>query len=77
MPKADAPTPGSADLCFITPVPLTDVVSHFAVFGVPIIEGPARRTGATGPIMSVYLRDPDMNLIEVSNAIEQDQSERQ
>jgi catechol 2,3-dioxygenase-like lactoylglutathione lyase family enzyme len=76
-PKADAPTPGSADLCFITPVPLTDVVNHFAVFGVSIIEGPALRTGATGPIMSVYLRDPDMNLIEVSNAIEQDQSERQ
>jgi catechol 2,3-dioxygenase-like lactoylglutathione lyase family enzyme len=76
-PKAEAPAPGSADLCFITPVPLTDVVNHFAVFGVSIIEGPVRRTGASGPIMSVYLRDPDMNLIEVSNAIEQDQSERQ
>lgn len=76
-PKAEAPTPGSADLCFITPVLLADVVDHLVACGIPIIEGPAQRTGATGPIMSVYLRDPDMNLIEVSNAIEQDQSERQ
>ncbi len=76
-PKAEAPMPGSADLCFITPVPLTEVVNHFEACGVPIIEGPAQRSGATGPIMSVYLRDPDMNLIEVSNTIEQDQSKRQ
>jgi catechol 2,3-dioxygenase-like lactoylglutathione lyase family enzyme len=68
-PKADKPTPGSADLCFITPVPLTDVVAHLNAEAVPIIEGPVRRTGATGPILSVYFRDPDRNLIEVSNAL--------
>jgi catechol 2,3-dioxygenase-like lactoylglutathione lyase family enzyme len=68
-PKADKPSPGSADLCFITPVPLTDVVAHLHAEAVPIIEGPVRRTGATGPILSVYFRDPDRNLIEVSNAL--------
>ena len=68
-PKADKPTPGSADLCFITVVPVADVVAHLNAEGVPIIEGPVRRTGATGPILSVYFRDPDRNLIEVSNAL--------
>jgi len=68
-PKAERPTPGSADLCFLTSVPLDQVQAHLAVAGVTIIEGPVRRTGATGPILSVYLRDPDRNLIEVSNRI--------
>ncbi len=68
-PKADQPTPGSADLCFITAVPLADVVAHLNAETVPIIEGPVRRTGATGPILSVYFRDPDRNLIEVSNQL--------
>ena len=68
-PKADKPTPGSADLCFITAVPLADVVAHLNSKSVPIIEGPVRRTGATGPILSVYFRDPDGNLIEVSNQL--------
>ena len=74
-PKARAPTPGSADLCFITPVPLAEVVDYFVACGVPIIEGPVQRTGASGPIMSLYLRDPDMNLIEVSNRLGQEGSE--
>jgi catechol 2,3-dioxygenase-like lactoylglutathione lyase family enzyme len=61
--------PGSADLCFLTSVPLGDVLVHLAACGVTVIEGPVRRTGATGPILSIYFRDPDMNLIEVSNRI--------
>lgn len=68
-PKADKPTTGSADLCFITSTPLAEVAAHLAACGVTVIEGPVQRTGATGPIMSVYFRDPDMNLIEVSNYI--------
>ena len=68
-PRAQYPTPGSADLCFITSVPLPEVVSHLAACKVNIVEGPVRRSGATGPILSVYFRDPDMNLIEVSNRV--------
>lgn len=66
-PKAARPTPGAADLCFITSVPLNSVIIHLASCGVAVIEGPVPRTGATGPIVSVYFRDPDLNLIEVSN----------
>lgn len=69
-PKAAAPTPGSADLCLITSVPLAAVADHLARCGVAIEEGPVRRTGAAGPILSVYLRDPDRNLIEVSNYLD-------
>ncbi len=65
-PKADRPTPGSADLCLIAAVPLAEAIAHLASCGVPILEGPVTRTGATGPIRSVYFRDPDANLIEVS-----------
>ena len=68
-PKAARPTPGSADLCFLTTVPLSDVVAHLQSAGVAIVEGPAQRTGATGPILSVYFRDPDGNLIEVANQL--------
>lgn len=68
-PKAQQPTPGSADLCFITSVPLSEVVSHLRCCNVTVIEGPIQRTGATGLILSVYFRDPDMNLIEVSNYV--------
>jgi catechol 2,3-dioxygenase-like lactoylglutathione lyase family enzyme len=66
-PKAHQPTPGSADLCFIASVPLTEVMRHLESCGVTVIEGPVERTGARGPMVSVYFRDPDMNLIEVSN----------
>ena len=65
-PKAAHPTPRSVDICLISAVPLSDVVAHLARSGVAIIEGPVERTGAQGPIRSVYFRDPDMNLIEVS-----------
>jgi catechol 2,3-dioxygenase-like lactoylglutathione lyase family enzyme len=66
-PKAERPTPGSADLCFITRAPLDTVVKHLHTCGIRVLIGPSERTGALGPIQSVYFRDPDMNLIEVSN----------
>ena len=65
-PKADKPTPGSADLCFITSVPLPEVIAHLTSAGIEIIEGPVQRTGARGSIMSIYIRDPDKNLVEIS-----------
>ena len=66
-PKAKRPTPGSADLCFLTSISISDVVEHLRECGVELLEGPVQRTGAAGPIMSVYFRDPDGNLVEVSN----------
>ena len=66
-PKARTPQPGSADLCFITATNINEVVDHLRVCGVPLLEGPIHRTGAMGPIVSVYIRDPDDNLIEISN----------
>lgn len=66
-PKAAHPTPGSGDLCFITEVPLSEVVAHLRSCGVAVELGPVPRTGATGAIRSVYFRDPDGNLIEVAN----------
>ncbi|EAB2142277.1 VOC family protein [Salmonella enterica] len=68
-PKASRPTPGSADLCFITSTPINDVVSEILQAGIPIVEGPVERTGATGEIMSIYIRDPDGNLIEISQYV--------
>jgi len=67
-PKAAFPTPGSADLCFLTNQPLEDVKAKLEAAGLTIIEGPVQRSGATGPILSIYLRDPDNNLIEVAVA---------
>ena len=68
-PKANIPMPGSLDLCFIADRPLTEVINHLAKEGWPIIEGPVIRTGATSKINSVYIRDPDLNLIEISELI--------
>ena len=68
-PKADRPTPGSIDLCLITSTPLADVIAHLRRCEVAILEGPVDKTVATGPIRSVYFRDPDANLIEVSNYV--------
>ena len=65
-PKALHPSPGSADLCFITPLSLSEVTEHVRSCGVEIIEGPVQRTGAGGTVTSFYFRDPDGNLIEVS-----------
>src|SRR3954466_1603782 len=64
---ADRPTAGSGDLCFITATPLAEVVAHLQQCDVPIIAGPGPRAGAIGTIQSVYIRDPDQNLIEISN----------
>jgi catechol 2,3-dioxygenase-like lactoylglutathione lyase family enzyme len=70
-PKAQRPTPGSADFCLITETPIEDVVAHLVAEHVPILEGPVRRTGAIGTLRSVYFRDPDDNLVEVSNYVEE------
>ena len=66
-PKALRPTPGSADICLIVEDGIADVIAQLATAGVPVEAGPVERTGATGPIVSCYLRDPDHNLIELSN----------
>jgi len=68
-PKANKPTPGSQDLCFLTNSKLEVVMKHVKSKGVKIIEGPVARTGATGPIISFYFRDPDQNIIEVANIV--------
>jgi len=65
-PKAQCPTPGSADLCFLTQTPIQDWQRHLAAQGVTIESGPVERTGATGPLVSIYIRDLDQNLIEIS-----------
>ena len=68
-PKADIPTPGSLDLCFIADRPLAEVINLLNKEKWPIIEGPVIRTGAVAKINSVYVRDPDQNLIEISEVI--------
>ncbi|MEI7026613.1 VOC family protein [Paenibacillus sp. y28] len=66
-PKAKTPVPGSADFCLLTTTPIDQVVRHLEACGIAIEEGPVSRTGAVGPIVSVYVRDPDQNLVEISN----------
>ncbi|GAB2784394.1 VOC family protein [Dyella kyungheensis] len=69
-PKAERPTPGSADLCLLTSSSTAQVIEHLRKQQVEIEEGPVQRTGARGPIESVYFRDPDGNLIEVSHYLD-------
>lgn len=71
-PKAAVPTPGAADLCFITGAAPAEVLAHLQGCGIQAEVGPVRRTGARGPIVSVYFRDPDGNLLEVSSYLHQD-----
>lgn len=66
-PRAKNPTPGSADLCLITSSSISEVLAILQSYQIDIIEGPIPRTGAVGPISSIYLRDPDQNLIEISS----------
>ena len=65
-PRAHVAAPGTLDLCFIASVPLEQVIENLKQNQVPIVEGPVAKTGATGPIRSVYVRDPDLNLVEIS-----------
>ncbi len=66
-PNVLKPTPGSADFCLITKTPMEEVRAHLARERVAVITGPVHRTGATGKIYSVYIRDPDLNLVEIAN----------
>lgn len=68
-PKAHLPVPGALDLCFLVAIPLEAVIERLAAANWPIVEGPVLRTGATGRIRSVYVRDPDFNLIELSEPV--------
>jgi len=68
-PLARKPTPGAADFCLLTDVPIDEVVAHLKACGVGIFDGPAARIGAQGPLLSVYFYDPDDNMVEISNLI--------
>lgn len=68
-PKADVALPGTADVCFLTSVPIDDVVAALRSRGIAIVQGPVDKTGAQGKLRSVYVRDPDRNLVEISNLV--------
>jgi len=70
-PKAKFPVPGSADFCLISDVPLSKVLEHFKSIGISVEEGPVARTGALGLMTSIYIRDPDGNIVEISNYLEE------
>ncbi|HEX6509156.1 MAG TPA: VOC family protein, partial [Chloroflexota bacterium] len=70
-PKAEHPAPGTQDICLVTSTPMPDVVDHLRSLGVDLVEGPVPRTGAMGPMESVYLRDPDGNLVELAHYAEE------
>ncbi len=69
-PKARRPTPGSADLCLVTYATMEEILAHLQAQQVTVEQGPVQRTGATGPILSVYFRDPDHNLVEVARYLD-------
>ena len=69
VPHAGNPARGAGDFCLLTSVPLDEVIAHFGALGIPIVEGPVAKTGAVGPLRSVYVRDPDGNLVEVANQV--------
>jgi catechol 2,3-dioxygenase-like lactoylglutathione lyase family enzyme len=69
-PKAGRATPGSGDLCFLVDRPVADLAAELGAAGLTVIEGPIRRTGARRPLLSIYLRDPDGNLIELANELD-------
>ena len=69
LPHAKHPLPGSADLCFVTDTPMEHILEHLNTFEITILEGPVKRIGATGPLLSIYIQDPNGNLIEISNQI--------
>ena len=69
QPHAAMPAPGSADLCLLVDGPIAAVVEHLALVGIPVEEGPVERTGAVGPLLSVYVRDPDGNLVEFAEQL--------
>lgn len=68
-PKAKTALPGTADVCFLTSVPIERVVDALRKHAIPLVEGPVKKTGAQGPLNSVYVRDPDQNLVEISNLL--------